>query len=182
MFFHRLTNLLPQFFGIKRLFFLRFSHTPKTNEFTLTKELHLTRRHQPHGNAIRENYCHRWITLWLLKDLQKLQLANAYLQPIAGAQRSKYVGSDDEYLCLTIARPGHPTPDTNISVTIGLQIDKTLKEKIRFINDPKIPTRTVSQTCERCPITDCEERVAEPSVLRKEAQHENILSILKKMK
>jgi len=47
MFYHRLTNVLPKFFGLRELFFLRFMHDPTTNDFTVDKELHLNRHHHP---------------------------------------------------------------------------------------------------------------------------------------
>lgn len=171
MFLHRLTNLLPRFFGLDQLFFLRFNNTPSGKDYKLTKELHLARQHQPYGNETSEHYCRRWITLWLLEDLYQVQQAGNYTMPIAAAQRSQFVGTDDEYLCFTIARPAHPTPNTNVSVTIGLYLNDHLRKTIAFLNDPAIPIKAVNQTCERCAITDCTERVSPPTVV--EAQEEN---------
>ncbi|MEL6142511.1 MAG: helix-turn-helix domain-containing protein, partial [Bacteroidota bacterium] len=59
MFYHRLTNVIPKFFGIPQLFFLRFTHNQSTGEFSIDRELHLNRRHHPHANAIQEHYCRR---------------------------------------------------------------------------------------------------------------------------
>jgi len=174
MFLHRLTNLLPRFFGLDQLFFLRFNNTPPGEDnYELTKELHLARQHQPYGNETSEHYCRRWITLWLLDDLYKLQQADSYTTPIAAAQRSQFVGTDDEYLCFTIARPAHPTPNTNVSVTIGLYLNEHLRKTIAFLDDPAIPVKAVNQTCERCAIADCTERVSPPTVV--EAQEKNRL-------
>ncbi|MEM6725475.1 MAG: helix-turn-helix domain-containing protein [Bacteroidota bacterium] len=160
MFLQRLSSMLPRYFGIDQLFFLRFNTPPGSEYYTLTKELHLRRQHQPHGSALEEHYCRRWITVWLLKDLYRVMESGNYKGPIAGVQRSQFVGTDDEYLCITLARPGHPTPNTNISVTIGFLLDENAKSKIRFWNDPDIPVRQVNNTCERCTIQDCYERVA----------------------
>ena len=50
---------------------------------------------------------------------------------------------------------------------------------VPFLNDPAgvkalndIPFRVVNQTCERCSIFDCRERVAAPTVLQKKRQFE----------
>ena len=158
MFLHRLTNLIPEYFGIDDLFFLRFNHTPGAEKYYLTKELHLNRQHRPHGNEVDQHYCRRWVSIWLFDDLMKLQQSNRYIKPVIDVQRSKYIGSEDEYFCITIASPGHPTPDTNISVTIGFYINEKLKETIRFWDDDNIPSRWVNVTCERCPAVDCEQR------------------------
>jgi len=159
---------------------LRFNNRPGINKYDLTKELHLSRQHQPHGNATEEHYCRRWITLWLLNDLHDLQQKGTYQAPIAEAQRSQYVGTDDEYLCFTIARPAHPTPDTNVSVTIGFSVNEQLQKSIAFLND--VPIREVSQTCQRCPINDCKERAAPPSILHQQALKQQIAEDFKKIK
>ncbi len=181
MFLQRLTNLLPQFFGLEQVFFLRFNNTPGVDQYELTKELHLSRHHQPYGNGISEHYCRRWITLWLLDDLYQLQKNNTYTDPIASAQRSQFYGTDDEYLCFTIARPAHPTPDTNVSVTIGLSVNEQLKKVIRFGNDEAIIFKSVNQTCERCDIKNCAERAAEPVVLNAQKQREQMWKDLKRI-
>ncbi|MCB0586473.1 MAG: helix-turn-helix domain-containing protein [Phaeodactylibacter sp.] len=174
MFYHRLTNILPQFFGMNKLFFLRFIHDPLQDTFEIDKELHLSRRHHPHGNALFEHYCRRWVSLSLLKDLHQMQREGKYVDTIVRAQRSRYIGTEDEYLCLTIARPAYPTPNRNVSVTIGLEMSEELRQKIAFYEDPAIQFREVNNTCERCPMTDCEERAAPPAVVNKREEWKRI--------
>lgn len=177
MFLHRLTNLIPHHFGLDELFFLRFNNKPGEKRYELTKELHLSRQHQPYGNATEEHYCRRWITLWLLDDLHQLQQSGQYTSPIADAQRSRYVGTDDEYVCFTIARPAHPTPDTNVSVTIGLRVNEKLRKTMAFIDD--VPVREVSQTCQRCILKDCAERAAPADILQQQETKKQIEKDLK---
>lgn len=181
MFFHRLISIIPKYFGIDNIFFLRFNNRLSTNKYQLTKELHLNREHQPYGNALLEHYCRRWVTIWLLQDLQSKQIRENYTGMLTDIQRSRYNGSDDEYLCFTIARPAHPTPDTNISVTLGLLVNDELKRKIRFWNDRTIKIKEVSQTCERCPIQDCAERVASPLVVEQENKQKRLEKALERL-
>lgn len=176
MLMHRLTNLLPHYFGLSHLFFLRFAMNNETKEVHLTKELHLSRLHQPHANANSEHYCRRWLSLTLLDALAEQQQTASEHQYIAAAQRSNYIDANgDEYLCLSIAKTGAPTPNLNVTVTIGIQITPISQQRIAFLNDPAIPTRFVNQTCERCALTDCTERVAPPRLetQRKERQIRN---------
>ena len=100
-----------------------------------------------------------------MDDLNYLQRHQQYEHPIAGIQRSKFIGTKDEYLCFSLARPAHPTPNTNISVTVGMMINDQLKRVIKFLDDPNIQIKEVNQTCERCPAVNCRERVAPPSIL-----------------
>ena len=181
MFFHRLTNILPQHFGMDKLFFLRFTHNPQRDIFEIDKELHLSRRHQPHSNGLFEHYCRRWVSLSLLKDLYNMQKEGKFIGTIVGAQRSCYYGTDDEYLCLTLARPAYPTPNQNVSVTIGLLVNKEVRENVHFLADPAIQEREVNKTCERCSVIDCEERAAPPKVIQKREKWNKIQAQINKL-
>ncbi len=161
MFFHRLTNVLPQFFGLGELFFLRFVHDTGTDDFVIDKELHLSRRHHPHENGLFEHYCRRWVSIHLLRELVDEDGPNLRIE----AQRSRYFGTDDEYLCISLARTDYPRAGKNVSVTLGLLITDDLRREIAFIEDPAIPHVIVNTTCERCPIMDCRVRAAPPSVV-----------------
>ena len=90
------------------------------------------------------------------------------------AQRSHYIGTEDEYLCLTIARPGYPTPNRNVSVTLGLLVNEEARSKIGFIDDPAIQYREVNKTCERCAVENCAERAAPPTVVQKRQEWKRI--------
>lgn len=177
MFYHRLTNIIPRFFNMPKLFFLRFLHEPEKNQFEIDRELHLSKRHHPHGNAILEHYCRRWVSLSLLQDLAEMQQDGKYVSTIVRAQRSRFLGTEDEYLCITLARPGQSENSSrlggqyaqgrNISVTLGLLINADVKRQIKWLDDPAIQARDVNRTCERCALTDCSERAVEPVIVQK---------------
>ena len=161
MFYHRLTNVIPEFFGMRELFFLRFVNSRDTEDYIIDKELHLSRRHHPHENGLLEHYCRRWISIHLLRTLD----ADADHDFRIEAQRSLYYGTEDEYLCITLARTDYPRPGENVSVTLGLLIDDAVRAGVAFLDDPDIPRVVVNTTCERCPITDCRVRAAAPKVV-----------------
>jgi transcriptional regulator with XRE-family HTH domain len=163
---HRLTNLLPRFFGIQELFFLRFSHRNGSEEFELTKEMHLAGLHNPHANMMQEHYCRRWISINILRNLSVQLKKGIYSKPLCMAQRSRYFGNEKEYLILSFAKPSMDGVSINHSISIGLLLTNQLKKKVMFWNDPAIPIRMVGETCQRCPATDCAERVADPEILQ----------------
>lgn len=176
MFYHRLTNVLPRFFGLRQLFFLRFIHDPARDHFAIDRELHLTRRHHPHENGLSEHYCRRWVSISLLKTLSGVPG-----EIRIDAQRSHYYGTDDEYLCLTLARTDYPTPGRNVSVTLGLLVDDHLRHTLAWADDPALARRTVNTTCERCAITDCKVRAAKPVVIEKRERLAKIREALKNL-
>lgn len=168
MFYHRLTQILPEFFEIDQLYFLRFHHHLPTDHYRLTKELHFSRLHQPHGIGLHEHYCRRWITLILLKELEKRRNAQRTEWPIVGVQKSRFHQTDIEYFCISIARPLMLTKDTDSCVTLGFVLNEKFKRKVRFWNDPAVESLVVNKTCERCGIPDCNERAALPMIHEKQ--------------
>lgn len=181
MFYHRLTNILPQFFGLRKLFFVRFVHNTTNDLFEIDRELHLDNRHHPHQNGLSEHYCRRWIAVSILEQLHELQEAKEDVEFVVDVQRVRYYGTKDEYLCFTMARSSYPTPNKNASSTLGLLIDDTLKQRIKFLNDPAIEIKEVNQTCERCAIKNCDERVVEPSVIYKREHKQKIVQQLREL-
>lgn len=163
MIFQRMTNVLPRFFNLDKLFLLRFVHRPSNGNYKLDTELHFSIRHQPHANALREHYCRRWLSLSLLEDLQKMQHENKHNIELVGVQRSRFLKSQDEYLCLTVARRAFPDEDKNVSITVGILNDEMLAKTVAFINDNSIPFQVVNTTCERCSLEDCQKRAAPPT-------------------
>ena len=181
MFMLRLTNLLPKLFGLSNIFFLRFSHQHGTDFYELTKELHISQPHSPHGTELGEHYCRRWISISTLKDIEIKRKSGGYKRPLIGIQRSRYHNSKNEYLVITIARSMITVPNTNKSISIGILIDKDSKNKIRFIDDSNIPTEIVNQTCERCDIEDCSLRVALPTEAVKKRKKAELITGINKV-
>ncbi|MDX2284827.1 MAG: helix-turn-helix domain-containing protein [Bacteroidia bacterium] len=180
MFLHRISNLLPRFFHIDNLFFLRFQDSLDMGEhnYHMTKELHLSRLHHPHRNDLNEHYCRRWVSVRMLAQLRREQQEGAAPPVLIGAQRSRFAGSRDEYFNITLARSNTPSYRANVSVTLGIHMDANARKRIRFLESPDVPQREVGETCERCLLQDCAERAAAPSVV---AQTESQAQIRRKL-
>jgi len=162
MLLQRLANILPRHFGIQELFFLRFFTKPDREKFEMTKEMHLSQLHDPYANQLEEHYCRRWVSVDIINRFRKKET----LLPMADAQLSRYHGTDRTYLCISMAKASTDAPGCSTSVTIGLLVDEKLRKLFRWLNDPHLQKREVHTTCERCPIPNCKERIAEPVVLQ----------------
>lgn len=172
-FCYRLSNILPKYFGISQLFFLRFNNFAGQNRFDLTKEMHIARKHNPH--TVRdEHYCRRWVALTILQELADLQSKSQYQHTLCRMQISHYMDTQDEYFVVAFAKPMSPTPNLNVSVSMGIRLDNNVRAKIKFLNNADIPKREVNETCERCPSFDCKERMAAPTVLQRKRKNEAI--------
>ncbi|GAB2773055.1 hypothetical protein GCM10027275_15020 [Rhabdobacter roseus] len=179
-FCYRLSNVLPHYFGIRQLFFLRFNNYPGQNIFHMTKEMHITRKHNPH-TVKDEHYCRRWVALTILQDLAELVKEKKYAHTLCRGQLSCYVGTSDEYFVVSFAKPMTPNPSLNVSVSMGIYLDEPARTTLRFLGDPAIPFREVNETCERCALFDCKERIAAPTVLQKRQKTEKLRRALQKM-
>ncbi|KOY87213.1 hypothetical protein AD998_14590 [bacterium 336/3] len=165
---YRCSNLLPKYFGLNELFFLRFDNTDK--QFNLTKEMHISGLHNPHASALEEHYCRRWISITILQDLQKHHKKGSEI--LCKAQISEYYDSPNRYFVLAMARSLSPTPALS-SLAIGIKINEQAQKTIQFLEDKNLIIKKVGETCQRCSATDCPERMSEPSILlKKQAKKE----------
>ncbi|MEO0902681.1 MAG: ImmA/IrrE family metallo-endopeptidase, partial [Bacteroidota bacterium] len=133
--YQRLTNILPTDYKMENLFFLRFAHQKGSQRFDITKELHLTHQHSPHGNETNEKYCRRWASIRVLQEIEKT--GNEHHIEV---QISHYPSDQLSYLIFASATQDPFNEDLYRSVGIGLLINDQLRKKVHFLNDPSIAT------------------------------------------
>lgn len=165
---HRLTNLLPKYWGIHNLFFQRVNKTPEG--FFIDKELHIATRHKTYSNEINLHYCRRWLSVNLMSGKNRVK---------SGIQQSHYINSGDDFLIISMKVPAHKIRENDTVYSMGLLINSELRRKAAFLNDNNIPRKEVNICCERCPLTNCKERAAQPEELEKEAAVNRLEEALK---
>lgn len=178
--FYRIGNVLPKYFGIDNYLFMRFDALPGSQKYFLTKELHLSKRLGPQENK-EEHYCRRWVSISILDHLSSKQEAGKYVKPIVDCQKSFLSNRKEDFFVFSMARPLNILKQLNISVSLGFEVDESLKSKIKFLADKNISRQEVNQTCERCGIFDCKERISAPTLLQKDRQQEQIRKVLEKL-
>jgi transcriptional regulator with XRE-family HTH domain len=165
IFMYRLTEILPEYFGIK-LHFLRFNQ--EKGEYRLVKHLNMSQVLIPVGTGVSEHYCRRWLAIRILQDLERERASRKkVVEPIVGAQVSQFIDSDDRYLCVAMARRLVLKPSSTSSVSLGFRCDQEFGRTVRFARDPSITRLDIDGTCERCRLTpqECEDRAAPPYLL-----------------
>ena len=175
MFFHRLSQIVPRFFGLEQMYFVRFDHRRGTPQVRIGKELHYQRMHASHSIGVDEHYCRRWVSLRLLMQLEGAARGTT---SVAAAQHSRFYATNDQYFSISLAHPHSLEGDTNSCVTLGFLVNDALKRTVRFWSDPALPSLVVGDTCERCGIADCAERAVPASLLERERQHARQLAAL----
>lgn len=169
MLLYRMTELLPKFFGLEELHFLRFSHRTSTGNMKLTKFLNMSQVFAPYGLDLNEHYCRRWLPIAILKREQTELAERDPTTPLVIVQRPHFVESNIEYFVITVARRFALKPLFHSSVSIGFLMNDAFKETVKFWNDPNIEKIMVNETCERCGLRDdvCRDRVAPPTLYMK---------------
>ncbi|GJM63488.1 helix-turn-helix transcriptional regulator [Persicobacter diffluens] len=177
-FMHRLTTLIPTYWEINNLFYLRFHHGPVHHQYTVTKELHFARHHTAHAIENGEHYCRRWSSIRIFDEYQELKAKDQAPDAHFMVQRSQYQDSGEEYFVISLVRPSLTGDSDQVSVSIGFTFNDVFKERFHFWDDPNIPILNVNETCERCSIRSCKERASAPLVLEKAAQRNKIMNQL----
>ncbi len=166
MFVNRLVNIIPKYFKLNEMLLFIFSHELESPDFSLEMEMHLAGIHSPHANLQAEYYCRRWKGISIIKEFEEIQKKQELKKPLCGVQISNHITeSKNEYLIISFARNRLPSKNVNMSISFGLEINDQLKKTVKFWNDPEIEKKQVGNTCERCPIIDCSDRVAEAKKL-----------------
>lgn len=170
MFQYRLSQLMPHFFNLNQMHYMRIQNIPGEERFHMTKELNTTHVFVPKGVGRHEHHCRRWVSIALLKKLAEQQKAGKTPKTLIATQRSDFGGEEGMFFNIAIARPLSIESNKNSCMTLGFRIDDAFKTKNAFWNDPEVPVVRVNETCERCPLTakECNQRVAPPSILNKQ--------------
>lgn len=166
MLMYRMSQLLPGVFGLKNIFYFRFINTSERTAIMLTKELNMTDTLLSYGLGVNEHHCRRLVPVRLLRKLHHGKVMRA-----EGVQKVEFVKSGERFLVLSMARPLSLSKSRGSAIGLGIRIDKDSEKVINFIDDPRIVPEQVSESCERCPLKDCSERVVEASLIGK--QHYN---------
>lgn len=178
-FFYRLAQILTSEFGISQFYLLKFSLNSKTGKFSLDDELHFGRLHDSSGIRDTEHFCRRWISTDLLR--QASERITGYENILTGAQKSKFLESGIEYLCISGAQASSVEANTYSCITLGFVQNDTFLKKVKFADDPQISEQTVNKTCERCSIEDCNVRASEPVIYQKEQRLEHLADKINKI-
>ena len=163
MLLYRISQLLPGSFGLKNICYFRFIDGMTASSIELTKELNMTDTLISYGVGINEHHCRRQLPLRLLKQLRQKSAPI-----ITGIQKVNFVKSGTNFLLLSLARPLSLAKTRGAAIALGIKIDNNSRSLIQFIDDPAIVQEDVSESCERCPLTDCSERVAEATLIGRE--------------
>ena len=160
MFLYRLTELVPQLFGLEKFFFIRFHRRADSTAVGLTKMFNLSGVPVPYGVGLKEHYCRRWPGVELL-------FADSHGPPVV-AQRSRFLTQDVEFFVVALGRPLALDSRARSTVSIGFLLDDRCKRTLKFWQDPAVERVDVDLTCERCPLSedDCTDRAADPTIVR----------------
>ncbi|MFV0530595.1 MAG: helix-turn-helix domain-containing protein [Flavobacteriales bacterium] len=177
-FYQRLTNLLPRYFNLKDLFFLRIVNKTDSDNYYVNKQLHLSQQFMPVTNVVNEHYCRKWVSL---KNIKKIKENQEKITHITDLQISSYVEEKQSYLVFSTAIKDSVRKDSWRSINLGILFNNHTKRKIVFSEDQSIKENHVGVTCENCMVFDCEARVVKPIRLEKREKEKRLKEVINKI-
>lgn len=156
MFMLRLINIIPKYFGLSGMFFMRFDHKKEQQETSLKKQLHLSRTRNPKKITLLENYCRTWADGQIFNDLGK--------SPKAYCHRFETESQSQRFFVMALSRPMKRNPNAALSVMIGFEENPTFAKKVGFADDTSIETAVMA---------------IDKSELQREEEFKNIRSAMK---
>lgn len=177
-FYQRLTNLLPKYFNLKDLFFLRIINETDSDSYFVNKQLHLSQQFMPVTNVMNEHYCRKWLSL---KNIKKLKSKSDEMTHISDLQISSYEEEKQSYLVFSTAVKDSIKKDSWRSINLGILLNNHSKKKIVFLKDSLIEENKVGVTCENCMISDCEARVVAPKRLERKIKERELKKVINKI-
>lgn len=136
MFMLRLINIIPKYFGLSGMFFMRFDHKKEQQETSLKKQLHLSRTRNPKKITLLENYCRTWADDQIFNDLGK--------SPKAYCHRFETESQSQRFFVMALSRPMKRNPNAALSVMIGFEENSAFAKKVGFAEDSTIETTVMA--------------------------------------
>ncbi|MBK7148648.1 MAG: ImmA/IrrE family metallo-endopeptidase [Bacteroidetes bacterium] len=138
MLFQRISNILPKYFGINELYFIRYSSKePSKHLKEISKELHMSRNQVDLEYIISEQNYRRWITKALVRAMDQKWNETGVKKTMIDAVISQNDAGED-YLTISILRPMPELNNNANSVSIGFVITDAVKKKVAFLHDPAL--------------------------------------------
>jgi transcriptional regulator with XRE-family HTH domain len=131
MFMIRLINIIPKYFGLSGMFFMRFDHKKNEKTTFLKKQLHLSRTRNPKNITLLEKHCREWLDTSVFNDLGTEVKAHCH--------RFVTRKGNQKFMVMTLSRPMKRNKNTALSVLVGFEETSAFGKKVTFSDDASIP-------------------------------------------
>lgn len=138
MFFYRLTEIVPEFFGLREIYFIRFGKRTNSERFKVTKVFNMSQLPISHQIGQVVDYCDRWPAKQLLLQLEAVQAEGTSDQTLIQARRTHFTDEKLEFFDISVARSLALAPGTNSCVSMGFLVDTKFKRTVRFWDAPSV--------------------------------------------
>jgi XRE family transcriptional regulator, fatty acid utilization regulator len=165
MLMQRMTNLLPKFFGIYEVVFMRINRN-STGKLELSKEMHLDRKRIGSLIGPEEHYCARTTAVTSLQGEGR--------QVSAAIETNLQTGTS--FFMMTIA---WGESGKRITTTLGVRLNNATKSPLAFASDITLKKVEVGVSCERCQIADCLVRQNAPVLALQKQQRDKMQEALR---
>jgi transcriptional regulator with XRE-family HTH domain len=136
MFMIRLLNIIPKYFGLTGMFFMRYDYKKAENETTLKKQLHLSRTQNLENVSLLREHCADWAQQELFPAITTKQQADCHRFLTENGQA---------FTVMALSRPMKRNPNAALSVMIGFEETSAFQRKVGFSQDASISNTVMAQ-------------------------------------
>lgn len=140
MFMIRLLNIIPKYFGLSGMFFMRYNHKKAENQTRLKKQLHLSRNQDLANTRLLREHCKYWA--------QEEIFANIGDSPNAHSHQFE-TETGESYTVMALSRPMKRDKNAALVVMVGFENSTSFQRKVGFASDKSIATTLMKQHSER---------------------------------
>ncbi|MCF8465507.1 MAG: helix-turn-helix domain-containing protein [Flavobacteriales bacterium] len=137
MFIIRLVNVIPKYFGLNGMFFLRYDYSRAENETTLKKQLHLSRTQNLENVSLLREHCKLWAETTIFSTIGEDRQAHC--------QRFSTEDGTQSFVVIALSRAMKRNPDASLAVMIGFEENSSFQKKVAFAKDASIETSIMAQ-------------------------------------
>lgn len=167
MFFYRIGQVAAAHLGLSQHVFMRLSFRYR---IAVSRLFNMTALALPHVLPLSEHVCRRWAGLRMLHSRaeERAEGFRTGAEPHAPTAHAQRVDVQDgsggrvPLLVLAMSRPLQLGESGDSAVMMGIPLSRQARSRIRFSTDRRLVPISVGTTCERCPITNCDDRQAPP--------------------
>lgn len=130
MFMIRLINIIPKYFGVNGMFFMRFDHKKIEQATSLKKQLHLSRTRNPKNITLLEKHCREWLDTSVFNNLGTEVKAHCH--------RFVTKSGSQKFMVMALSRPMKRNKNAALSVLVGFEETTAFGKKVSFADDASI--------------------------------------------
>ncbi len=156
-----LMRILHSKYGVQNMFYQHYEVPRERSEISLREELHFGESLPFSENIPNAHHCRR--LTGVISDTDS-----------NGVFRTSPLHSDESYVVWRFSERSSVKNGIEDRILLGIKDELSTRKKLAFISDYSLSNFESHNHCESCPIANCEQRAADPTIHKKSVKRERM--------